>query len=208
MSMLTYDLKQPVPKFPHDFKDMCQEIGVTPIPSGHLLTLPFWKHIDSTYAKAHLVGFELSQHPILDWYASRNKLGGYQNDGMPFFEQLLSKKSISQQMSAFGLQKNDSPKLDLELSSGFLLDGQLTSALVIGGCGSPYLNNGGTEQEAKSMALEFCTAMFDYRYKEVDIFICRHDWSPWFYGIVWDCSFFIIDRRYRRIWILCWTDTD
>jgi hypothetical protein len=50
--------------------------------------------------------------------------------------------------------------------------------------------------------------MFDLRFGEVNRYTSPEMWIPWFYGIEWDSSDVILDRRLRRLWLIAITDTD
>ncbi|MBW4492872.1 MAG: hypothetical protein KME26_07250 [Oscillatoria princeps RMCB-10] len=66
----------------------------------------------------------------------------------------------------------------------------------------------GTASEAKAIGVRFCEALFGQRYDEIQMYISREAWSPWFGNVAWDVTWFGVDKRNSQIWVLCATDTD
>jgi hypothetical protein len=88
----------------------------------------------------------------------------------------------------------------------FQLESDLANLLYHGGA---YCRNMSQQPRlAKNLAADFCDALFGDRFGEVDIFRCNFPWNDWFYDVAWDYTYFGIDRRLMRVWLLCTTDTD
>jgi hypothetical protein len=88
--------------------------------------------------------------------------------------------------------------------SSFTLDGSLASSLYHGA----LITEKRDGKKEKELALALCNAMFDLRFGEVNRYTSPEMWTPWFYGIEWDSSDVILDRRLRRLWLIAITDTD
>jgi hypothetical protein len=73
--------------------------------------------------------------------------------------------------------------------------------------GGAYERFEGTAVEAKRLAAEFCSALFDDRYLEIVCYKIREGWSDWFRGD-WDGTWIVVDRTLHRVHVLCTTDTD
>ena len=93
---------------------------------------------------------------------------------------------------------------EFEWGSSFTLDGEIAEELVLGGC---YKSFPGTPTEAKDLGGRFCKALFDNRYTEVRAYRSFNCWHEWFYCVD-HVTWLLIDKRYRRISLLCLTDTD
>lgn len=46
------------------------------------------------------------------------------------------------------------------------------------------------------------------RYSDVQVYVNPAAWSDYFYDVIWDSTWLLIDRSRRFIHILCATDTD
>lgn len=152
-----------------------------------------------TFGGVILLRFGISEHPVFDWFASRNRL-----DEMEFFPKFLGSEVV--RGAARDLQIPDSlGELAFEWASPFSFDGHIAQVLFLGGA---YEKLKGTAGEAKRLALEFASAFFEERFDEVLLFRSFQAWTPWFHTIAWDTSWVIVDKRWRRVWLLCRTDED
>lgn len=147
-----------------------------------------------------------------DWYASRNRLLEFE-----ILQSLLHRKSVSEALPDLmipdegpssretGAGKTSNPT-GFQHENQFLFDGQLAAQLFNGGAYStPHRIEA---KEAKQLAMSFCDALFALRYEDISLFTSYDAWTPWFYGIAWDWTAVLFDRRDRTLSILAVTDTD
>ena len=148
---------------------------------------------------AQFGSFALPAHPVLHWFASRNRL-----EEVNFFEHLVRSPAF-----AHALPMLQPPVGRIiakwEWGSSLTLDGELARLLVQGGA---YHAFAGTAAQAKALGGRVCDALFGERYTDVEIFRTWEAWCPWFKGIAWDGTWLGIDKRESRVWLLSVTDTD
>jgi hypothetical protein len=189
---------------PAEIKGMVKDIVVSPIV---LPVKPFTEFLsrlreDRSEGGAYLVAFEIGPDSTFDWFASRNRLSEMLNE---FVTHRVIRESLPE------LQIPDSLPIPATCNSGFLLfdqfllQGTLASVLYNGGA---YAGRRGDGRAEDQFALEVCEAMFGPRYGEI---LCNPNydrWAPWFWGVAWDVTIVVFDRRTRRLWILAVTDSD
>jgi hypothetical protein len=144
--------------------------------------------------------FQVEGNKSLDWFASRNRW-----DEADFFHRLLGHSAVRQRWPDLVEKIRDEQFPDFEWGSSLTLDGELARSLVIGGA---YERFKGPPREAKNLAAQFCAALFDDRYLDIEVFWCWNAWSAWFHDVAWDRTCLIIDRRRRSVGLLCSTDAD
>lgn len=200
--MLTPDWEQEPPSA-EDVQQMWRELQIQPLPFQHPALDQLLEDLRATHLNggAEFGRFQVSDHPVLHWFASRNKL-----EDINFFDQFLTVSAVINALPSLDI-KNPLPS-PLQLrpdSSAFTFDGELARTLVVGGA---YEQFKGTAGEAKAIGVRFCDALFGDRYDEIQMYICNDAWSDWFSGVAWDITWFGIDKRNNQIWLLCVTDTD
>jgi hypothetical protein len=128
-------------------------------------------------------------------------------DGWRFdFSQFFESDALAQALPELRVGDGQSIGVAWDWTGPFTLDGELTQVLVQG---AAYDRFTGPSDEAKRLAMDFCEAIFGYRYGEVNrVFSTRVAWTPWFYDIAWDSTWLIVDDQMSRVWLLCLTDTD
>lgn len=89
--------------------------------------------------------------------------------------------------------------------TSYRLDGFLAELLKQGGA---YHQFEGAGREAKRLAVDFCTSLFQERYENVEAFVNGTAWSSWFKGVAWDTTVMIFDKSKQQIWLMMVTDTD
>jgi|GEM_PF-667593 hypothetical protein len=156
-----------------------------------------------TNGGAEFACFELPDDAVLHWFASRNRL-----EEMDFFRRILVTPVV--RGSALQLKIPETITVDLELKTvfSFTLGGQIAAILRYGGA---YTGGGSksSDRELKNIGDGFCESLFDDRYSEILVQSSGEDWSPWFHEIgIWNSTWFGIDKRLRRFWLLAVTDTD
>jgi hypothetical protein len=93
---------------------------------------------------AEFVRFQLSSHPVLHWYGSRNRL-----DEIKFFDHFLTLPPVASTLPNLQIKKPLAADTHLQWGSSFTLDGELAETLVRGGA---YERFKGTAREAKTIA--------------------------------------------------------
>jgi len=96
---------------------------------------------------------------------------------------------------------------NFEVKNSFLFDGELAQKLYYGGA-YPSAGDKGDGKIEKENALGFCEDLFGLRFSEVDYYLTRNGWTPWFGNIGMDWTAILYDRRLRALSILAVTDTD
>lgn len=150
--------------------------------------------------RAEYASFLIGPSPVLDYFAVRDQL-----DEIQFWTRMLQAPAVVDQLPWLGETYFDIKKVSFDALSAFYLDGDLAQTLVKGGA---YLRFPGTAEEAKDLGSDFCAGVFDNRYDELILRKSKDAWAGWFFVAPWDNTWLGLDRRHRRFWILCSTDTD
>jgi hypothetical protein len=95
--------------------------------------------------------------------------------------------------------------LHFDQVSPLAVEGALAAQLFEGGA---YGNHNFSAIQARDLARGFCTSLFGERFDEVQVSFCDHAWSSWFCDIAWDRSWVVVDRREKRVTVVCTTDSD
>lgn len=186
-----------------DIEQMFRELQVIPTPLEHPAINQLLQKFREVYANggAEFARFQLSNHPLLDWFGSHNSL----ND-LNFFEQCITKNTVREALPSLDIQTSLASPLNLKDDiSAFTFDGELAKMLFRGGA---YTKFKGSAKEAKTIGANFCEALFGDRYDEIKMYVCHDPWSNWFGGVAWDVTWFGIDKGNNQVWLLCVTDTD
>jgi hypothetical protein len=72
----------------------------------------------------------------------------------------------------------------------------LAESLHSGGAYGQERDDGRT---AKRLALDFCEVAFGLRFAEVLYYAGHTAWTRWFFGIAWDWTAVLFDRRLRNL---------
>jgi hypothetical protein len=187
-----------------EFQDFLAEFQVESEPWRHpaldkLLELLRFTHVNGG---AEFASFKLATHPVLSWFVSRGRF-----HEMDVFEQFLALPTVVASLPELAIEYpfSEAPEFEFEWGRSFTLDGEIAQTLVVGGA---YDRFTGTAKEAKEIGMQFCNALFDGRFTEVEVCRTSKAWTHWFRGYVWDHTWLGVDKREQRIWLLCVTDTD
>lgn len=157
--------------------------------------------------------FTVSEDPVFDWFAyGRDTLDGVDlsHGGMDFFAHFLGCDTVRAEAKALEIPNplrlpDTKDEMTFGLAAPLMFEGQLAQSLV----GRVfYVGFQGPHSEAKKLAQDFRFALFQDRYEDVLMYDSNKAWSPWFCDLGDDWTVIIFDRRLRRIWLLCKTDTD
>jgi hypothetical protein len=149
---------------------------------------------------AEFASFKLAMHPVLHWFGSRHSL-----DEIDFFERFLALPTVVANLPELEIEYPFRIAPEFEWGSSFTLDGEIAQTLVSGGA---YDRFTGTGKEAKEIGVQFCSALFDGRFTEVQVYRTSQGWTRWFRRIAWDHTWLGVDNREHRVWLLSVTDTD
>lgn len=83
-----------------------------------------------------------------------------------------------------------------KMENSFMFDGHLAESLHSGGAYGQERDDGRT---AKRLALDFCEVAFGLRFAEVLYYAGHTAWTRWFFGIAWDWTAVLVDRRLRNL---------
>ncbi|MEI5907077.1 hypothetical protein WAK64_08405 [Bacillus spongiae] len=122
-----------------------------------------------------------------------------------YFNKFFTSKDIKQAIPELKIEDELVCKTDFERISPFLLDGDFGDTIYHGGA---YESFPGTPKEAKKLGEELCQFIFGDRILDILPYRSYNPWSTWFYDVAWDCTWFLIDKELKRIWVICVTDTD
>jgi hypothetical protein len=160
---------------------------------------------------AFLAAWRIQEDPIFDRFASRNWLLQFQVLGRLLYREEIRASLPEVSIPSTAGFSDASAASEAILADGFakessyLFLGKLAWILHEGGA---YHKPSGDGREAAEMAINFCDALFQNRFAEVECFINSRAWTPWFYDVNWDWTAVLIDLRKRIMWVLVTTDTD
>lgn len=201
MELLEPDWSQPKPS-PEEATAMCRRIALGTV---ILPEYPFDEFIQSINMShrnggVQIAAFDIGADSVFDWFASRNRLWEF-----GILDGLLVRSTIRETVLELKIPETFPEGAGFGMGTSFTLDGGLASSLYRGGA---YHKPTGDGRKEKELALAVCNAMFGLRFGEVNRYTSTAMWTPWFYGIAWDSSDVILDRRLRRLWLVAITDTD
>lgn len=145
--------------------------------------------------------FAIPAHPTFDWYGSRHAF-----HDMAFFQNFWSAPSVKQTFP-FELK----PDIDFSAADVFVctetaaLGETLASALTYGGA---YQTHAAGPMDAKAKGEAAANELIDARVDEVRVYTCHLPWCDFFWDVLWDWTWVIIDPVVRRIHLICTTDSD
>jgi hypothetical protein len=199
---------------------MLEADSASPVPSTNDLTR-FWQEIDfavsnraypfmeeyvrtlrERYANGRVLfaSFECRRHAVIDWYMSRNNL-----QGLLFFHRFWhtpTPASILSELKVSNEQEND-PRF--EPGDSFTFAGKVASRLYQGGA---YHRPTGSGVEEMRLAERAAYELIQDRFAEVLVFVSHAAWTRFFFGIGWDDTWLLLDKRERLVHVLAATDTD
>ncbi len=86
-----------------------------------------------------------------------------------------------------------------------MLDGSIAAQILWGGAYEAFQER---PVAAKQLAINVCQYMFQDRYEDIKVFESDHPWTDWFYDVVWDATWMVLDSKEHKMWLICATDTD
>lgn len=151
---------------------------------------------------AQFASFLIGPSTVLDYFAVRDQL-----DEIQFWTRMLQSPAVVEALPWLGETYFDIKEVSFNPLSTYYLDGDLAETLMIGGA---YRSRHfpASANEAKNLGQDFCSEVFDNRFDELIVRKSKDAWASWFMVAPWDYTWLGLDRRARRFWILCATDTD
>ncbi|MDX1977845.1 MAG: hypothetical protein SFT94_09230 [Pseudanabaenaceae cyanobacterium bins.68] len=203
MDWLKPQLEQETPT-PEQIQQMWQTLEIQPEPCEYPAALAYMEEICLTHVNGGVVlgQFLVKGDQTLEWYAARQSL-----EIIDFFDQFVCDQAVIAALPGLRIQKPLRQQLRVEFkrSGSFTLDGELGFTLFQGGAYEQFKRSA---KEAKNLAREFCDQLFSDRYDQISVYKTDLAWTEWFSDVAWDQTWFIVDRRDCRVWLLCITDTD
>lgn len=152
-----------------------------------------------THGGAEFEMFRFSDHPVIQWFISRNR-----PNEMGFFDHFLGSEVLRACLPELEIPPVVGP-VSWEVSNPYVLAGEIASGMMSGGA---YGNFPGSGRDAKTLAERACHALYGDRFEDILIARTSQPWAGWFSAIGWDATWVGVDKIDRRIWLLCITDTD
>lgn len=143
--------------------------------------------------------FSIAGNPDLDWFLSRNR---WEEIGFP--EHFLRSSAVATALADL-CEEPISDSFGFEWASAFTFAGELTRTLSEGGA---YVKHEGGPGDAFAITDGFRRWLMGDRFGEVLVLKSLKPWSAWFYGIAWDVTWLVVDKRKRNVSVLAVTDTD
>jgi hypothetical protein len=203
MDWLKPELDQETPT-PEQLQEMWQSLEIEVEPFADGAGRAYLEAICTTHVNGGAVmgQFLVKGNQALQWYASRQSL-----EEIYFFNQFVCSQKVIAALPMLKIQKPLRSEMEVEFkrNNAFILDGELGFTLFQGGA---YEGYSGTALEAKQLGKGMCDQLFGDRLDEISVYKTDLAWTDWFHDVAWDASWFIVDRRFCRIWLLCLTDTD
>jgi hypothetical protein len=190
---------QKIPTF-DDRSAMWKSLEFAPDDAIYPLTKAYVSALEATYAKVLHLPFRVPNHPIYDWYASRNQF-----HEMGFFERFWSTPLVSTCLPQTLKSVNF---FSLEIFKGcspFMLAGGLACCLAEGGA---YGVNRPNAMDAKRLGDGVADEWIQSRYDSSLLYIANSAWSDYFYDVAWDYTWVLINKSVGTIHVILATDTD
>lgn len=160
--------------------------------------------VKETISNTHINGgiviecFQINNRDVLSWPALKDNFEDY-------FATILTSDDFRKSVPELKIGSQLECETNFNFLSSFALDGMIASVIYNGGA---YKAFDGTPREAKILAQELCNSIFGDRYPDVQVYVSNKPWSPWFYDVAWEYTWFILDTKLKRLWLICITDTD
>jgi hypothetical protein len=181
---------------------MWQQINFVPHHETRERTKEYISALNSAYTNGRVLffAFKFPNHPVFDWYASRNQF-----HEMGLFEKFWKKPEV-QETIPYKLRDVNFYSLEVfKGNSPFMLAGSLAWCLADGGA---YGSNLKPALEIKSLADRAAEEMIQSDYDNSKLYASCTAWSDFFLGVAWDYSWVLLNQRNRMLQVLMATDTD
>jgi hypothetical protein len=145
--------------------------------------------------------FAMPVHPTFDWYCSHKAF-----HDMDFFQNFWAAPSVKQ---AFPFELTS--HFHLSAANVFVkvepaaLGESLALALTYGGA---YQFHVAGEMDAKAKGDAAADDLIGSHEDQVRVYTCNLAWCDFFWDVLWDWTWVVIDPATRRIHLLCTTDSD
>lgn len=200
MSFLAQDPNDPRPDWSEAFAYF-HSMSVERAPLTHPAIDAVVQSFRATHANggAHFARWQLPDHRIVRYFAAHHGLD------VGFFSGLLRSATIRADLPMLKIPERFESPPTFRVTSSLSFEGDLANAIHVGGA---YTTDAVSAREAKRLSSGFCAALFGDRLDEIGLYSSYDAWTPWFFNVAWDASWFGVDLRDRTCWLLCKTDTD
>jgi hypothetical protein len=148
---------------------------------------------------ARFAKFKIEGNSCFNWFMSRNRW-----NEIEFPENFFRAKNVVAAFPELCVEL-DQCTLGFEWGSSFTLAGEIAWTLALGGA---YDKHPGGSANAYQLAENFRIHLFGDRFDDMLVLKSSRPWSAWFYGIAWDSSWIMIDKRQSHVSVLAVSDTD
>ena len=199
--MLEPDVTQPVPSTT-ELIQFWKEADFPLSTASYPFTLEYVEALRRRYENGRVLfaSFQTTAHRVFDWYVSRNDL-----QGLLFFHKFWHTPAPSQALAELRVPAKFENDPRFQPASSFTFAGEIASQLYHGGA---YHKSHGSGAEEMRLAERSAHELIQDRFSEVLVFVNHAAWTELFFGIGWDATWILLDKRQRAIHILAATDTD
>jgi len=199
--MLEPDFTQPIPSTA-ELIQFWKEADFSVSTRSFPCTLESVQELQRRYENGRVIfaSFQSAAHRVFDWYASRNKL-----QELLFFHKFWHTPTPARILSELCVPSTHENDPGFQLRSSLTFAGELALSLYTGGA---YHKSHGSGAEEMRLAEQTAHELIQERFSEVAMFVSHAAWSGFFFGIAWDVTWILLDKRDRSIHILAATDTD
>lgn len=181
---------------------------------GSVAGMVEWFRAERRKGGAELAGFDIAEHPVFDWFASRHSL-----NSPHVIESVLAHESVRDSLSHFRI----SSPIEYRSFGRRLRGWDVVWPFQVAGEWATYLDSGGfyvhpdrgrkEDREARgaaamNMAMSAYQALTGDRYlPDVCAYRTSDAWCEWFPG-VFNGTWIVYDSGFRVLWLLAITDLD
>jgi hypothetical protein len=199
MTWLTPSNEQPMP-LSTDLRELLLNVEVSQVNLEHAAIDEFLAACREIYQNggAFFGCFTVTTNPTLDWLLSRNKVE-IALDRAP----LLQSDAVFNAFPELGKDPRVRAEPKWEGMSDLTFSGELAHSLRFGGAYRSIPTS-----RAIMLADNLRQCLFQDRYDDICVLRSFTPWNSWFWDIAWDQTWFLLDKRMQRFYLLLLTDTD
>jgi hypothetical protein len=138
------------------------------------------------------------------WFRGGSNLQAYE-DFRVLLESDAARKAMPDVLESSPFPAGSPPRF-AGVAGGVLgLDGDLATLLVLGGAYERFRDS---QRKAKQLACRAAEDLIQGRYEDFSAYYSDEPWTPWFYDVAWDQTWFLVDRQHAEVTVIVTTDTD
>lgn len=147
---------------------------------------------------ARAAQFQIEAADAVAWTLSRNRL-----DKFDFFSRFFASPAVVETMPEIAASNEGIADFEIETAASSLES--LSNVIMRGGA---YRQFSGSDKDASRLARDFMGAVCCAGFSETTAWHNWKPWTPWFFDVAWDGTFFWFDMRTGIATVLLITDTD